>query len=99
MKLKTISISIMILTIFAFASSSYINSNKKIENIDGKLYNMIINTPIKNLNSTFKLTSKDIIKKLNEKNIKTLDNKQTIIQIALSNAKSSNEIIDILLSH
>ncbi|PLY09299.1 MAG: hypothetical protein C0626_09905 [Arcobacter sp.] len=94
MKIKFLLITIA--TIITFASSSFLLQDKK---IDEKLYSTIINTSINNLSGVFKIDSKTIIKKLNDNNIKILNEEQTIIQIALSNAKNSNEIIDLILSH
>ncbi|WP_419764174.1 MAG: hypothetical protein ACNI28_10360 [Arcobacter sp.] len=94
MKIKFLLISII--TIITFASSSFLLQDKK---IDEKLYSTIINTSINDLSGVFKIDSKSIIKKLNDNNIKILNKEQTIIQIALSNAKNSNEIIDLILSH
>lgn len=94
MKIKFLLITIA--TIITFASSSFLLQDKK---IDEKLYSTIINTSINNLSGVFKIDSKTIIKKLNDNNIKILNEEQTIIQIALSNAKNSNDIIDLILSH
>ncbi|WP_428023532.1 hypothetical protein [Arcobacter sp.] len=94
MKIKILLISIA--TIITFASSSFLLQDKK---IDEKLYSTIINTSIENLSGLFKIDTNSIIKKLSDNNIKILNKEQTIIQIALSNAKDSNEIINLILSH
>ncbi len=93
MKIKFLLITVI--TIITFGSSSFLLQDKK---IDEKLYSSIINSSIENLSSVFKLDTKSIIKKLSDNNIKILNKEQTIIQIALSNAKDSNEIIDLILS-
>jgi hypothetical protein len=82
------------ITIIAFASSSYLIKDKK---IDEKLYSSIINTSLQNLSGVFKIDTKSIIKKLTDNNIKILNKEQTIIQVALSNSKDSNEIINLIL--
>ncbi|MGB5920106.1 hypothetical protein [Arcobacter sp.] len=94
MKIKFLLLTIF--TIITFASSSYLSKDTK---IDEKLYSRIINTPIENLSGVFKIHTKNIIKKLTDNNIKILNKEQTIIQIALSNSKDSNEIIDLILSN
>lgn len=96
MKIKIFAIMVVIITIITFASSSFLPENKK---IDERLYSTIINSSLKNLSTIFKITTEDIIKKLNDNNIRILNKNQTIIEVALSNAKTSNEIINILLSH
>ena len=94
MKIKFFVISII--TLLTFASASFLLQDKK---IDEKLYSTIINSSLENLSSVFKIDTSSIIKKLNDNNIKILNKEQTIIQIALSNAKDSNEIINLILSH
>jgi len=94
MKIKFLVITII--TIITFASSSYLLKDQK---IDDKLYSTIINSSLENLSNIFKVDTPSIIKKLNDNNIKIINKDQTIIQIALSNAKGSNEIIDLILSH
>lgn len=94
MKIKFLLITIV--TIITFASSSFLLQDKK---IDEKLYSTIINTSIDSLSGVFKIDTTSIIKKLTDNNIKILNKEQTIIQIALSNAKDSNEIIKLILSH
>ena len=94
MKLKFLLLTIF--TIITFASSSYLNKDTK---IDEKLYAKIINTSLIDLSEVFKIDTKNIIKKLTDNNIKILNKEQTIIQIALSNSKDSNEIIDLILSN
>lgn len=94
MKLKFLLLTIF--TIITFASSSYLNKDTK---IDEKLYSKIINTSLIDLSEVFKIDTKNIIKKLTDNNIKILNKEQTIIQIALSNSKDSNEIIDLILSN
>ncbi len=94
MKIKFLLITII--TIITFASSSFLLQDKK---IDEKLYSTIINTSIDSLSTVFKIDTTSIIKKLTDNNIKILNKEQTIIQIALSNAKDSNEIIELILSH
>lgn len=96
MKIKILTISIITITIISLASSSLLSEEKK---INEKLYSTIINTPINNLSTIFKINSNEIIKKLNENNIKILSKDETIIQIALLNGKDSNEIIELILSH
>ena len=97
MKLKLLTFSFVIIGIFTFASNSFSNTSNSLE-FDKKLYTKTINTSIKNISKKFKLSTKDIINKLNDKNIKIHNENQTIIEIALSNGKESKEIINTILS-
>ncbi len=83
------------LFLFTFASASiFLESDTKQNKV---IYSSIINSTLKDLSPIFKQSTQHIIKKLTIENIKVRDEEQTIVQIALSNAKQSQEILDIIL--
>lgn len=95
MKIKIYAILITMIAIFTFASSSFLTKEEK---IDTQLYNKIVNSHLDEISTFFKISLDDIIRKLNDNSIKIYSKNETIIQIALSNKKDSDEIIKILLS-
>ncbi len=83
------------LSLFTFASASIFLESDTQQN--KAIYTSIVNSSIKDLSPIFKQTPASIIQKLTLKNINVRNDKQTILQIALSNAKEAKEILDIIL--
>lgn len=90
----------MKLTIFIIsiitAGTLYFTNTNDLQKIDKQLFSSIINTSLKDLSPIFKQDVKSMINKLTLKNITVLNKQQTIVQVALYNAKESSEIINIL---
>lgn len=83
------------LFIFTFASAGiFLKPDNQQDRI---IYESIENSTLTNLSPIFKQSTEKIIQKLNVNNINVRNSEQTILQIALSNAKETSEILDIIL--
>lgn len=81
--------------VFTFASANiFVSSDNKQDRV---IFESIENSTIESLSPIFKQSPQIIIKKLTVNNINVRNTKQTILQIALSNAKETSEILDIIL--
>lgn len=61
------------------------------------LFNSIINTSLKNLSPILKQNPSFLIKKLKKSQILVKNENQTIVQIALANAKEASVIVNLLI--
>jgi hypothetical protein len=63
------------------------------------IFNSIINSSLKNLSVIFKQNTASIIQELKKQSIQVRNEEQTIVQIALANAKEASDVINVIIKN
>lgn len=93
MKSFFIIVLVILLSISTYSIYKRESSSKKEELV----FKTLLNSNLKDLAQVLNTDIKTLIKKLKQKNIKIVDEKQSITQISLFNKKDSTYIIDLLV--